>query len=407
MGHPDCAATPLEGVKVVEIGTVITAPLAGRLLAELGAEVVKIERPDGGDTFRAFGVGFYSPIFQAYNKSKKSIVLDLKSAEGLDTLRSLIATTDVLLDNLRPGVVDRMGLTWESMSERNPRLIYCSITGFGRDGPYAKRPSFDTVALALSGIAASQLEPGNPRFTGPTVADNVTGMYATMGILSALYERESTGRGRRVEVNMLESSIAFIPDLFANHHAGLEPTPYTRAGLSQCYAGTCSDGKLLAIHLSSQNKFWTGLLAVLGRSELGDDPRFRTRTDRFHNYHELAKIIDAALKSRSRQEWMAILEGADVPFAPIHSIAECCNDQQARHLGTFHEATLADGLIDHSIRSPIWFDGKRMRPPSPAPRLGEHTVAVVAANRYGTNQLPVDSTAVAAAANREEQGERR
>lgn len=377
MDLPDGTVAPLAGVRLIEIGTVITAPLAARLLAELGAEVIKVERPGAGDTFRTFGASNYSAVFQAYNKSKKSVVLDFKSAADIDRLRTLVATADVLLDNFRPGVMDRMGLTWESLSGLNPRLIYCSITGFGKDGPYAKRPSFDTVALALSGIAASQLEPGKPRFTGPTVCDNVTGMYAAMGILAALHERANTGRGRRVEVNMLEASIAFIPDFFTTHRAGVERTPYTRAGLSQAYAGVCADGKLLAIHLSSQDKFWTGLLDVIERPALRSDPRFVTRTDRFHNYHALAQIIDDALKTRPRHEWMARLERADVPFAPIYSVAECYDDPQAKHLGTFHEGPDAEGTVMPSVRTPIWFDGRRTPAPIPAPRLGEHSVAVL------------------------------
>lgn len=377
MDLPDGTVSPLSGIRVLEIGTVITAPLAARLLAEFGAEVVKIERQEGGDTFRSFLIGPHSPLFQAYNKSKKSVVLDLKTQDGLDAFRTLIKTADVLLENFRPGVLERMGFTWETLSSENPRLIHCSITGFGKDGPYSKRPSFDTVALALSGIAASQLEPDNARFTGPTISDNITGMYAAMGILSALYERQQTGKGRRIEVNMLEASIAFIPDHFANYLAGLQLAPNSRAALSQCYAATCKDGMLLAIHLSSQNKFWDGLLKVIDRPDLKEDARFGTRTDRYRNYDALAQILAESFRSRQRHEWMILLENADVPFAPVYTVAECLDDAQARHLGTFHENTSQDGSVATSIRSPVWLDGKRLKHPTPAPKLGEHNAAVI------------------------------
>ena len=372
MNLPDGTVAPLAGIRVVEMGTVITAPLAARLVGEFGAEVIKVEKPKGGDTFRNFYTGPESPIFDAYNKSKKSITLDIKDSISKEQFRHLIQTADVLLDNFRPGVLTRLGFSWDILHALNPRLIHCSITGFGKDGPYAHRPSFDTVTLALSGIAASQLDPENPRFTGPTVSDNVTGMYAALGILGALYERSVTGIGRRLEINMLEASIAFIPDHYSNYLAGLTPRPNSRAALSQCFAGTCRDGKLIAIHLSSQEKFWLGMLTVLGLIDLKDDERFRTRADRYKYYFELTAIVDGALKANDRGKWMAALEAADVPFAPIYSVAESLEDEQARHLGTFVRSQLADGTPGVSIRSPIWVDGKRMKTPARAPMLGEH-----------------------------------
>ena len=191
----------LKGVRVVELGTMITAPLAGMMLADLGAEVIKIEHPQGGDPFRSFRGGQYSPHFVAYNRGKRSMQLDLGNEAGAAVLHKLLARSDILIENYRAGVMDRLSIGAGSLATTNPKLIHCSITGFGASGPYSGRPAYDSVGLALSGIASLFLDPENPQACGPTIPDNATGMFACYGILGALYERERTGRGRRVEVN--------------------------------------------------------------------------------------------------------------------------------------------------------------------------------------------------------------
>jgi len=368
---------PLEGIRVVEMGAVITGPLAASLLAELGAEVIKIERPDGGDPFRSFLGGLYSPHFRAYNKNKKSLALDLGDAANRDRLRGLLGTADVLLDNFRPGVLDRMGLDDATLTALNPRLVRCSITGFGRDGPYAKRPAYDAVAQALSGIAGLFLDPERPQMTGPTISDNVTGMYAALGILAALQERTRTGRAPRVDVNMLEASMAFIPDAFAFVDEALPVTPFTRVAASQSYALTCADGKLLALPLSSLPKFWTALVQALERPELEHDPRFATRADRYRNYRDLQATLDAAFRTRPRIEWMQRLEAQDVPFAPINPLVEVLDDPQVRHMGTLYRSTAGDGTEVDSLHCPIRFDGRRVEPQRAPPLLGEHNEEIL------------------------------
>ena len=254
-------AAPLAGTRVIELGTMITAPLAGMMLGDLGADVIKVERPGSGDPFRSFEGGSYSPHFVAFNRNKQSLVLDLQAEHDREKLFSLVRTSDVVIDNFRAGVLDRLGLSPERMREINSRIIQCSITGFGTVGPYKDRPAFDTVGQALSGIASLAIDPGAPKFTGTTISDNVTGMYACYAILAALIEREKTGRGRRVEVNMMEASVAFMPDAFVNLEThGIRNGPLTRVSFSQSYVVRCKDGKLLAIHLSSADKFWAALL---------------------------------------------------------------------------------------------------------------------------------------------------
>jgi formyl-CoA transferase len=373
----------LKGVRVVELGTMITAPLAGMMLADLGAEVVKVEHPQGGDPFRSFRGGLYSPHFVAYNRGKRSIKLDLRKDEGRAVLLKLIARADILIENYRAGVMSRLGLGPNALDAANPNLIHCSITGFGASGPYSERPAYDSVGLALSGIASLLLDPERPQASGPTIPDNATGMFACSGILGALYDRERSGRGRRVEINMLEAAISFIPDPFANHtQMGIRNDPLTRVASSHSFAFRCSDGKLVAVHLSSQPKFWEGLLAALGRMELARDERFATREARIKNYVELTGVLGEVIVRKPRAEWMMLFEENDVPFAPVHTIPEVIDDPQVRHLGTFH--TLhhpTEGPIT-AIRRPVLIDGARDPSGLAAPTLGEHTGAVLAELGY-------------------------
>jgi crotonobetainyl-CoA:carnitine CoA-transferase CaiB-like acyl-CoA transferase len=368
----------LKGVRVVELGTMITAPLAGMMLADLGAEVIKVEHPDGGDPFRSFRGGLYSPHFVAYNRGKRSIKLDLRNDAGRKILLKLLARADVLIENYRAGVMERLGLPPGVLTAANARLIHCSITGFGSTGPYSARPAYDSVGLALSGIASLLLDPDQPQASGPTIPDNATGMYACTGILGALYERARTGKGRRVEVNMLEAAISFIPDPFANHtQMGIANDPLTRVASSHSFAFRCADGRLLAVHLSSQPKFWEGLLAALERPELADDERFKTRDLRIQNFAELTRIIGEIVAQKPRAEWMTLLETNDVPFAPVHNIPDVIDDPQVKHLETFRTLTHATEGDVTAIRRPVRIDGGRDGSDLPAPTLGQHTMTVL------------------------------
>lgn len=376
----------LKGIGVLDLGTMITAPLAGMMLADLGADVLKVEPPNG-DPFRSFRGGLYSPHFVAYNRGKRSIRLDLRSADGRRVFLKLIARADVLLENYRAGVMDRLGLAAEVLRAANPRLIHCSITGFGASGPYRGRPAYDSVGLALSGIASLLLDAEKPEACGPTIPDNVTGMYACYGILGALYERERSGRGRRIEVNMLEASIAFMPDPFANYtRLGIDNDRLTRVASSHSFAFRCADGKLLAVHLSSQTKFWEALLGVLGRPELADDPRFKTRDLRVRHYRELCGLLAETVATRPRAEWMAALEAADVPFAPVQTVPEVINDPQVQHLGTFYEQQHPTEGRCLDIHRPVLIDGERQEV-APAPTLGEHSATVLAELGYDASEI--------------------
>jgi formyl-CoA transferase len=366
----------LDGIRVVELGTTITAPLAAMMLADLGADVIKVERPEG-DPFRAFRGGTYSPHFIAYNRNKRSVVVDLASADGRATFLELIDDADIAIDNVRPGVLERLGVGPDVLRERNPQLIHASITGFGATGPARDRPAFDAVAQAMSGMSSLFLDPELPRVSGPTIADNVTGMYACYGILGALYERTRTGAGRRLEINMLEAAMAFMPDAFASFtQLGITVDPFSRVAASQSYAFRCADGRLFAIHLSSIEKFWRNLTAAIGLPELAGDPRFASRMDRLERYEELRALLTERFATEPRAVWLARFADTDIPYAAVASIAEALDDPHVRALGSAYTTEHpTEGPIG-ALHVPLLVDGERITPQRPPPTLGEHTATI-------------------------------
>ena len=370
---------PLRGIRIVEQGTFITGPCAGMMLADLGADVIKVESPEG-DPYRAYQKGLYSPHFQAYNRNKRSLGCDLKQAADRELFDRLIADADVYIQNFRPGTAERLGAGLRRLRGLNPRLVYCSISGFGSDGPYAERPSYDSVAQALSGFLSVVVDQERPRFLGPALADAITGIYAAFGILGALLERSSTGAGRHVEVSMFEAMAHFAVEPFAAWFAlGEVPKSSDRPRLAQAYILHTADSRLLAIHLSSLEKFWSGLTTALEAPGLADDPRFADRLSRIRNYEALAAELDACFRRRPLVDWVARLSSHDVPFAPINGIDAVVEDPQARHLGLVvpvHEA-IEGGR--EAVRPALQFDGRRATSVNAAPLLNQHGDAIRAA----------------------------
>jgi crotonobetainyl-CoA:carnitine CoA-transferase CaiB-like acyl-CoA transferase len=369
----------LAGIRVVEQGTFITGPAAGMLLADLGADVIKLENPDKGDPFRAFKGGLYSPHFQTYNRNKRSVTLDTRSEQDLRDFDALIASADVYIQNFRPGVAERLNAGESRLRALNPRLIYCAISGFGNDGPAASRPAYDTVAQAASGFLGLLVNPANPRVVGPAIADSLTGFYAAYGILGALHQRSSTGQGCTVSVSMLEAMTHFNLDAFTHYLSeGEVMGPYSRPSVSQSYALECADGKWIALHMSSPEKFWQGLATAIERPALFEDPSFRTREDRIANHEALIALLRDIFKGRSRAQWCERLQAQDVPHAPMYDTSEALNDPQARHLEL--EVATHHPVIGEfrTVRSPVSFDGVRSTAVTAPPLLGEHTGQVLA-----------------------------
>ncbi|HEY7929515.1 MAG TPA: CaiB/BaiF CoA-transferase family protein [Steroidobacteraceae bacterium] len=367
----------LAGVRVVEQGTFITGPAAGMLLADLGADVIKVEQPGTGDPFRAFEGGLYSPHFQTYNRNKRSVTLDLRSADERSTFDALIAEADVYIQNFRPGTAEQLGAGEERLRALNPGLIYCAISGFGATGPAAQRPSYDTVAQAASGFLGLLINPANPRVTGPAIADSITGFYAAYGILGALFERSRTGKGRRVEVSMLEAMTHFNLDAFTHYYsAGEVMGPYSRASVSQSYALQCSDSKWIALHMSSPEKFWRGLAQAIEKPDLLDDMRFATRAGRIAHQEELIRILSGLFVRRTRADWTQRLQQQDVPHAPIYDSSEALQDPQAQHLQLLVSSEHPRMGTFRTVRCPVSFDGQRALQVTAPPVLGEHDAEV-------------------------------
>jgi crotonobetainyl-CoA:carnitine CoA-transferase CaiB-like acyl-CoA transferase len=374
----------LSGIRVVEQGTFITGPCAGMMLADLGADVVKVESP-AGDPYRSYQGGQFSPHFQAYNRNKRSIALDLNVPADRKVFDGLIASADVYIQNFRPGTADRLGAGRQRLHDLNAKLVYCSISGFGASGPYADRPSYDSVAQALSGFLSVVVDPERPRFLGPALADAITGIYAAYGILGALFERSRTGRGRLVEVSMLEAMAHFAVEPFAAFFAlDRAPTSSDRPRLAQAYILRTADGGLIAVHLSSLEKFWEGLVSALAAPQIGNDPRFRTRQGRIDNYEALGAALDAQFSSRPLQHWVERLGSNDVPFAPIHRIDEVVQDPQVRHLGLVVPVERAHGARQ-AVRPAVQFDGARATAVTTAPLLDEHGADIRRAIAAGTS----------------------
>ncbi|MCW5611855.1 MAG: CoA transferase [Rubrivivax sp.] len=370
-------AKVLAGVRVVEHGTFITGPAAAMLLADLGADVIKVEQP-AGDPFRAFRGGLYSPHYQTYNRNKKSVTLDTRKGEDLALFDRLIAEADVYIQNFRPGVAEKIGAGEARLRELNPRLIYCAISGFGRDGPAAQRPSYDTVAQAASGFLKLLVNPVNPRVVGPAIADALTGFYAAYGILGALYEREKRegAQGRRVEVSMLEAMTHFNLDAFTHLFSeGEVMGPFSRPSVSQSYVLPCADGKWIALHMSSPPKFWQGLAQAIEKPDLFDDPRFADREARIAHQDLLIELLSELFRRHPRAEWCRRLEALDVPHAPMYATDEVPQDAQAQHLQLFVDAPHPehpDGGRWRTVRSPVSFDGERALEVTAPPLLGDH-----------------------------------
>ena len=363
----------LKDVRVVELGTYITGPAAGMHLADLGADVIKVERPETGDPFRAFKGGLYSPHFQTYNRNKRSIALDTKKPDDLKVFQDLIASADVFIQNFRPGVADKIGAGESQLRELNPGLIYCAITGFGQSGPSRDRPAFDTVAQAASGYLRLLTPPTNPRVIGPAIADAVTGHYAALGIVAALLEKTRTGKGRRLDISMLEAMAHFNLDSFTHYFSvGEIMGPLSRPKVSQSYTFECSDGKWVAIHMSSPPKFWTGLIESVGLPELATDPRFEERLERIEHQTDLIEILTPVFKTKSRDEWCAVLLANEVPHSPAYDSNEALEDPQARHLQIAVDAEHPEMGPFRTVRSPFSFDGQPELDVLPPPTLDEH-----------------------------------
>jgi crotonobetainyl-CoA:carnitine CoA-transferase CaiB-like acyl-CoA transferase len=288
-------------------------------------------------------------------------------------LDALVADADVYIQNFRPGVAEKLGVGEKRLRALSPRLVYCSISGFGPSGPARDRPAYDTVAQAASGFLRLLVNPENPRVVGPAIADALTGFYAAYGIMGALIERGRTGVGKTVEVSMLEAMAHFNLDAFTHFFQVDEVMgPYSRPRVSQSYVLECGDGKWIALHMSSPEKFWQGLARTIEQPDLFDDPRFATRHARIENQEALIALLGERFRRRPRAEWCALLNAEDVPNSPMYDTSEALEDPQAKHLELTASAMHPAMGLFRTVRSPVSFDGVRALEVKPPPTLDEH-----------------------------------
>jgi len=379
--HDDGWAGPLRGVRVIDLTRVLAGPFATQNLGDFGAEVLKIEPPGGGDETRRFPpfVDGESHYFLGINRNKKSLVVDLQKPAGAEILRRLVSTADILVENYRPGVMDRLGLGYEALSSLNPRLIYCAISGFGLSGPLRDKPSFDIVTQAMTGALSINGERGRmPVKLGIPLGDMVGGVFGPIAILAALHERHATGKGRLIDVSLHDGLIGML-GYFAQlaFITGEDPPPMGSSHPNIVPYGSfpASDGSIIIAVLSES--FWGKLCDALDRPDLAAEPRFASPALRRQHRDEVDNAIAEVTRTRTVAEWQARLAAADVPNAPVLGVTAALA----------HPHTLARDMVvetEHAtigpmrvIGRPVKFPGMKQRPVTAPPTLGQHTASVL------------------------------
>ena len=377
MGAPG----PLGGILVVDLTRVLAGPFCTMVLADLGARVVKVEAPGAGDDARAFGpfVGQRSAYFLSLNRGKESIALDLKAEADRAIFDRLVARADVLVENFRPGVMDRLGYGWEALHARPPRLVVASLSGFGQTGPYAARPAYDVVVQAMGGIMSLTGHPGGPPTrVGTSIGDIAAGLFAAVGIVSALRERDLGGVARRVDVAMLDCQVATLENAIARYQAtGDVPGPLgsRHPSIAPFQALATADGHLVVG--AGNDALFGKLCRAVGRPALAEDPRFASNAERTRRADELAALLEGALAARSSAEWLAEFEAAGIPCGPLNDVAAVLRDPQvaARNMVVAEEGPEGLRMAGNPVKlSGVDDPATRAR----APELDEHRAKLLA-----------------------------
>ena len=381
---------PLTGVRVLELARILAGPWAGQILADLGADVIKVERSGAGDDTRGWGPPFVpgkdgthlgAAYFHATNRGKRSIELDFETERGRQIVRKLAARSDVLIENFKVGGLAKFGLDYASLSKECPRLIYCSVTGFGQNGPHAARAGYDLMAQGIGGFMdLTGTADSEPTRAGVPVSDIFTGVYSVVGILAALTQRERTGRGCYVDTSLIDSTVGVlanqalnflvsgdVPQRIGNAHPNIVPYQVFPA----------ADGHLIVA--TGNDRQFQKFCAAVGEGKLADDPAYLTNKDRLARRDELVAKLSAATARMKRDDLLDKLETVQVPAGPINTLAQVFSDPQVKHRGMLLELTsdaAASGTIP-GVRTPIVIDGAAMASERPSPRLGEHTAEIL------------------------------
>ena len=372
---------PLDGIVVLDMSRVLAGPWAGQLLADLGARVIKIEHPGRGDDTRSWGPPWLAgdddtervaAYFLCANRGKQSLAVDIASPRGQALIRQLAGGADIVLENFKVGGLAKYGLDYASLQRENPRLIGCSITGFGQDGPYAHRAGYDFMIQAMGGLMSIGGEPdGMPMKTGVAITDVMTGLYATIGVLAALHERNQTGKGRHVDVALLDVQVAALANQALNALvSGVSPERHGNAhpNIVPYQAFACADGYLV-LTVGNDSQF-ARFAELLGHPEWAKAPEYATNAARVGNREKLVPLIQAILLTRQRDEWLAELEARGIPAGPINTVSEVFADPQVKYRGM--QKTLKRGELDvPQVACPLRFDSEPAMSKVAPPRLGQ------------------------------------
>jgi crotonobetainyl-CoA:carnitine CoA-transferase CaiB-like acyl-CoA transferase len=390
----------LAGLTVVDFTRVLSGPYCTMVLADHGARVIKLEHPARGDDTRHWGppfVGEESAYFLSINRNKESVTLDFKQARGKEVLETLLGRADVVVENFRPGTLDAIGFGACDVLARHPRIVYCSISGYGQTGPRREEPGYDAVMQAEGGLMSITGEADGPAYRlGVAITDIVSGLFAAQGVMAALIARQQTGRGQQVDIGMLDATAALLtyqagnyfttghaPARMGNRHPTIVPYESFHA----------ADGDFVIA--GGNDEIWRRLCGVIGRGDLADDPRYRTNRDRVVNYDALRAELDAALKTRTRAEWVRALTAAGVPCGSVREISEVLADPQLAARGMIAEVQHATIGSARVINSPVKLSETPPSVRTAPPTLGQHTVTVL--RELGYNRADIDALKAAGA----------
>ena len=386
------AQTPLAGTRVLDVTTSIAGPYCAQILSALGADVVKVERPDTGDDGRAWGPPFWNgegTMFLSANAGKRSLALSLRDPRGREALMRLVDGADVFLQSLRPGLADELGLGPDALRERNPSLVYCSVGAYGHKGPLRAEPGYDALMQAAGGLISMTGEPGHPGVrVGSSLIDQGTGTWAALGVLAALLEREKSGEGSVVDVSLYETALGYIGYHLAGYLAdGTVPAGQgTRFPMVAPYqVFPTRDGELMIA--GGNDRLFASICAVVGLPALVEDPRFRTNRDRVVNRDVLCAILEVPLRERDSAEWQELLSDAGVPAAAVADVADVVHAPQTEALGILQPVphpTIPDLRL---TALPISFDGERALHRSAPPAIGEHTSEILREAGYDSEEI--------------------
>jgi crotonobetainyl-CoA:carnitine CoA-transferase CaiB-like acyl-CoA transferase len=393
MTRPRPHSGPLAGMRVLELAQIMAGPTCGMMLADMGADVIKVEKLPGGDDARGYReprVNGVSAPFMILNRNKRGIALNLKHEQGRDILLRMVKDADVLTENYRRGTLEKMGLGYDTLSKVNPGLIYCAVSGYGRDGPYGDKPGFDLIAQGFSGLMSITGEPGRPPAkTGNSIADTNAGILAVAGITAAYVHKLKTGEGQVVDTSLIEAAIQQTYWQAAIYFAtGESPGPTGSAHLlaAPYQAFRASDGW---INIGGANQGnWERIAIALGHPEWRDDPRFATNTARMENRAALTSAMNEIVAKRSKAEWIAILDEAGVPVGPVHTIGEALTHPQTLARGMVVDLVHPQAGATKALGCPIHFSKTPTRIDRPAPTLGEHSRELL--REYGYSDAEID-----------------